>query len=415
MRWARLAPPLLLLCLGTLTRAFDLPDIPQCAVRCQLEAIPQTACAPNNQTCLCKDTSYINLVEPCVKANCKVKEALGQYMKPPLKEPLLIVHPVTQNITTTECGFPTTNDFAVIKIIRIVLFLVLPTLAIILRLIVKIARISTWGADDTTIVLAYIFLITIIPLNHLNEMNGAGRDIWTLSFDQIDHYFMTFFIAQLLYTTNLMLIKCSILFIFLRIFPGEKIRVVLWATQAFSLALGVAYILLGVFQCQPIDLVWKQWSREYPGHCVPLITIGLSHGAINIALDVWMLLLPVTQVMALNMKRQKKWAVLFMFSLGLFLTIASIIRLRAIMMYTVTSTNPTVDSTPSAVWSDVELDVGIFTACIPNMRQFVCRFVLRESRRAEKLSSTHAQNRSLEEKPPPPLPTARAFEEELRC
>lgn len=100
MLWARLAPPLFLLCLGSLTKASNLGDLPPCAVStfrakyslrcsladirqvpCLLDAIPKSACASSDQTCLCADTSYINLVETCVRANCSVKNALGQLIK----------------------------------------------------------------------------------------------------------------------------------------------------------------------------------------------------------------------------------------------------------------------------------------------------------------------------------------------
>ncbi|KAK1671717.1 hypothetical protein BDP55DRAFT_675237 [Colletotrichum godetiae] len=399
MLWARLAPPLLLLCLGQLTTASDLGDIPPCAVPCLLDAIPKSACASGDQTCLCEDTSYINLVETCIRANCSVKNAL-----------------ITKNITQTECGFPVEDDFAAVKIVRLVLFFTLATIAIILRLVVKIARISSWGLDDSTIVLAYVLMIGFIPVNHIAELNGAGRDIWSLTFDQIDLYFLTFYIGQLIYTFTLTLIKCSILFMFLRVFPGKNFRRVLWATQAVTVGLGMGSVLLVAFQCQPVGIVWKYWTGEEKGHCVPVLPLGVVHGAVNIVLDAWMLMLPASQVLALNMKRRKKWTVMSMFSLGLFLTIASGIRLKAILKYTSASTNPTVDTMPVAVWSDVELDVGIFTTCIPNIWQFVCRFILKDPERVEKLSSQHAHNQSLEEyqrKSPAPA-SMEVDEEELR-
>lgn len=42
---------------------------------------------------------------------------------------------------------------------------------------------------------------------------------------------------------------------------------------------------------------------------------------------------------------------------------------------------------PSVIWADIELYVGVFTACIPNLRQFFVRFILRKSEKKERLSS----------------------------
>ncbi|KAK1534857.1 uncharacterized protein CCOS01_03609 [Colletotrichum costaricense] len=288
---------------------------------------------------------------------------------------------ITKNITQTECGFPVEDDFAAVKIMRLVLFFTLPTFAIIIRLVVKIARISPWGFDDSTILLTY-----------------------------------TFYIGQLLYVFTLTLIKSSILFMYLRIFPGEKFRWVLWTTQVVTVGLGMGSVFLVAFQCQPVGKAWKQWTGEESGHCIPVPPLGVVHGVVNIVLDVWMLILPASQVLFLNMKPRKKWAVMLMFSLGLFLTISSGIRLRAVLRYTTASTNPTVDAMPVAVWSDIELDVGVFTTCIPNIWQFVRRFILKDPKRVEKLSSRNAQNQNLEEYPqksPAPASTE-VGEEELR-
>lgn len=42
---------------------------------------------------------------------------------------------------------------------------------------------------------------------------------------------------------------------------------------------------------------------------------------------------------------------------------------------------------PSVIWSDIELYVGVFTACIPNLRQFFVRFILGQSEKKKRLSS----------------------------
>lgn len=48
---------------------------------------------------------------------------------------------------------------------------------------------------------------------------------------------------------------------------------------------------------------------------------------------------------------------------------------------------------PSVIWSDIELYVGIFTACIPNLRQFFVRFVLLKSEKKTRLSSAVSEAR----------------------
>ncbi|KAI8309824.1 Satratoxin biosynthesis SC1 cluster protein 4, partial [Colletotrichum sp. SAR11_59] len=188
----------------------------------------------------------------------------------------------TQNITWTACDFPLNDEVQATKIVRIVLFAILPTLSVILRVVTKFARLSPWGWDDYTILVSYVILLGYVSLHFYLEDNGAGKDLWTLNDLQIMNFFKAFYALQTLYHSCIDLIKASILFMYLRIFhlPGEKI------------------------------LEFKKY---------PL--------------------------------------------------------------------NPTVAMMPSVIWSDIELYVGIFTACIPNLRQFFVRFILGQSEKKKRLSS----------------------------
>ncbi|KAK7433675.1 CFEM domain-containing protein [Colletotrichum acutatum] len=286
----------------------------------------------------------------------------------------------------------------------------LPTLAIILRLITKFARLSPWGWDDYTIIVAYILLVAYVSLHVFLEDNGAGRDLWTLSDSEITHFFKVFntcrfcadvlqsarlapgailadikplqgfYALQTLYHSCIDIIKASILFMYLRIFhlPGEKITIALWVTQVFNLMNGIIFIFVGLFQCNPVSLAWTFWTGDATGKCIDIVYLALAHAGVNIALDVWMLVLPLTQVWGMNLARRKKFAIMFMFSLGLLKD----------------PLNPTVAMMPSVIWTDLELYVGIFTACIPTLRQFFVRFILQQSEKKKRLSSAAAEYRS---------------------
>ncbi|KAF6805962.1 CFEM domain-containing protein [Colletotrichum plurivorum] len=277
-----------------------------------------------------------------------------------------------------------------------VLFAVLPTLSIVLRMVVKVARLSTWGWDDYSILLAYAILVTYVSMHFYLEDNGAGRDLFTLTDRQITNFFKGFYVLQHLYHSCIDLIKASILFMYLRIFhlPDEKIRIVLWITQGVNLTNGLIFIFVGVFQCQPISLAWTFWTGEATGKCIDIVKLALAHASINIGLDVWILILPLTQIWTMNLARKKKIGIIFMFSLGLFLTIVSCIRVTAILQFRSQPLNPTVAMMPSVIWADIELYVGVFTACIPNLRQFFVRFILRKSEKKTRLSSAVSGDQS---------------------
>ncbi|KZL77393.1 CFEM domain-containing protein, partial [Colletotrichum tofieldiae] len=267
----------------------------------------------------------------------------------------------------------------------------LPTLSIVLRLILKLSGLSPWGADDVSILLAYVILIGFLPNADLSEKGGAGRDLWTLSPNQIDTFLLALYILEILYHTSIALTKASILFLFIRVFPGEKLRIVLWATQAFNLLTAIVFNLAAIFQCQPVHLAWTGWSRQEEGRCFSMPHVGCIHGILNIVMDVWMLVLPLTQVLRLNMKWRNKFTVISMFSLGIFPSLQAIFPRH--------SPTALVGYIPTRVWTDTELYVGIFTACLPCTRQFFCRFILRRIRKKEKTIPIHTLENALKASP----------------
>ncbi len=112
------------------------------------------------------------------------------------------------------------------------------------------------------------------------------------------------------------MVKISIIFFYLRIFPGNIFRIVLWCTQLFNFLLGTAFITAAFLQCTPLSFFWAGWDGEHQGQCFNMNAMAWSHAAINIALDVWSLALPATQIYDMNIPVQKKTQVLLLFGFG---------------------------------------------------------------------------------------------------
>lgn len=58
-------------------------------------------------------------------------------------------------------------------------------------------------------------------------------------------------------------------------------------------------------------------SGEHVGRCINIYAMAWAHAIINIALDVWMLALPASQVWGLKMPLRRKLGVMVMFGLGI--------------------------------------------------------------------------------------------------
>jgi hypothetical protein len=125
-----------------------------------------------------------------------------------------------------------------------------------------------------------------------------------------------FYIMEILYFTQVPMLKLTLLAFYLRIFPGREIKLLLWATVIFNVLFGIAFVFAAVFQCTPISYYWDQWWGNVQGKCVDINALGWSNAAVSIALDFWMLGIPLSQLRHLNLHWKKKIGVALMFFVG---------------------------------------------------------------------------------------------------
>ena len=146
--------------------------------------------------------------------------------------------------------------------------------------------------------------------------NGLGQDIWKVPFEDITRFIRFFYVMEIIYLAEVALLKLSLLFFYIRIFPGGAVRRLLWGTVAFVSVFGVVFVSTAIFQCAPIDAYWRSWDVAYQGRCLDINAIAWSNAAISIALDVWMLAIPLWQLRTLNLDWKKKIGVAMMFGVG---------------------------------------------------------------------------------------------------
>lgn len=145
-----------------------------------------------------------------------------------------------------------------------------------------------------------------------------GRDVWGLDESRIIRIIQLFLVFEVLYTITLGLIRVSICFLYLRLFPDKVFRRYLWATQVFNVLLVATFVVVDVVQCRPLSWFWNRLRQDTTetGWCIDINAMPWAHAIINIVLDLWMLALPATQILGLQMPLVKKLQVLAMFSLG---------------------------------------------------------------------------------------------------
>ncbi|TLS29193.1 hypothetical protein PpBr36_00049 [Pyricularia pennisetigena] len=294
-------------------------QIPSCAANCALDGLSTTTCPYSNQTCLCQDDKwFLGYLTPCIRNSCSTWESLAAI-----------------NATSTICNRPPANHYVQLPI-GIGIMAAVPTLLIILRLALKLAKVSSWYHDDTTIILAWVI-----------------------------------FIFEPFYFIMICLVKSSILFTYMRIFREPDAQRVFRFTHYFNMFQTGVFIVLCFVQCRPLDHFWLGWTGEdHPGSCWHMNDIPVTHAIVGVLLDLWMFGLPATLVWRLNLKSREKIGVMLMFGFGVFLIVISCIRIPLLLSVS-PATAITDESLEGAIWSSAEVCIGICVACMPALRQFI--------------------------------------------
>lgn len=130
---------------------------------------------------------------------------------------------------------------------------------------------------------------------------------------------------QIIYTIMIHITKLSILNFYLQFFPFTvfpRMRTAIYATMAFTVAMCLSFSMAVTFQCTPVDSYWNKFNENIsPAEmatwtCIDLSAYGYAGSALQIALDLWLMALPMPELLRLSLPIRKKLAVCFMFAVG---------------------------------------------------------------------------------------------------
>ncbi|KAL4933239.1 CFEM domain-containing protein [Aspergillus undulatus] len=350
-------------------------SLPECALTCLIGAISNSTCDLTDFACICADAQLNVALGPCIAGSCTIKESL-----------------TAQNFSYSTCQYPASDNTLTFPIVNIV-GIVVAIVSVVLRVTNRIVA-GQLGLDDYTIVAALLVAVAISGVGFPLKTHGLGKNIWTVPFDDISETMKLFFIEENLYVFCTALVKLSMLFLYLRLFPNRPLRLAIFASLWITAAWGLGSFFAQIFSCKPISFYWNQWDGEHEGKCSSHNNLLLGHAIINIVLDVLVIALPMPVLLRLQMSLEKRIGMCIMFAVGLVVTVISILRLVEAVGFN-TTMNPTKDFVPVGVWSLLEIDIGIMCSCMPGIRAVFKRLYTTLFRK----QSTYGYNSSARRKP----------------
>jgi hypothetical protein len=123
------------------------------------------------------------------------------------------------------------------------------------------------------------------------------------------------FMSQLLWIIAIMLLKTTVLLLYLRIFPGKRLRIACHSVLATSVLGALVFILVDLFQCKP---VWAAWTLQHgKATCLDFSEISIGSAVFNLLTEIAIFLLPMPTLVALDLEPRKKIRVIGLFGLGI--------------------------------------------------------------------------------------------------
>ncbi|CRK13331.1 Satratoxin biosynthesis SC1 cluster protein 4 like [Verticillium longisporum] len=205
--------------------------------------------------------------------------------------------------------------------------------------------------------------------------NGTGKHVWAAPPEATKVWATGLFISEIVYTITLATVKWSTLAFYWRIFSAnQSIRIPIWTLGGIVLVWAIAVLIVTVLQCQPLSSFWLRFdpvNPPAPGSftCdVDLNAFFNGNSIPNIVTDALVVLLPAPYILRLQLSAVHRVALTGIFSLGIFVTVISVVRLVNILDVDLASPDVTWNFVGAVVWTNTEANGAIVACCLPSLR-----------------------------------------------
>lgn len=209
---------------------------------------------------------------------------------------------------------------------------------------------------------------------------GLGRHEIVIILENIEDFDslnQTIIATCSVYLPVILCVKASALFLYRRLFPSKRFHIICYIVLAFTTLYALAAILTLTISCLPPNPPTAEEpiaQLKCPNYYIinALLVILIT----NVVLDAIVLCLPLPLIWQLHTTLRRKLQLTFVFTLGSFIFVVSILRVIAVKELNPLDDNW--DSTDVQLWSIAESAVSILTVSLPVMQPALRRVVYKE-------------------------------------
>ncbi|KAF3006506.1 hypothetical protein E8E13_004876 [Curvularia kusanoi] len=185
----------------------------------------------------------------------------------------------------------------------------------VLRVYCRRFMLKAWGTDDNIA----LFVIGVScgqqVILHLFLHAGCGLHIDAISAAQQLQILKILFIEELYYYFVHFTIKFAFLTFYLRLSPDKTFRRLVFFGMAINVAMFIINDVIACLQCVPFDEILHPGTHP-DAKCIPKLALLVVPSVLNIVTDIYILILPISTVINLQMSLRRKVAVLSVISSG---------------------------------------------------------------------------------------------------
>ncbi|KAF4784547.1 hypothetical protein HER10_EVM0009609 [Colletotrichum scovillei] len=322
--------------------------VPQCSLSCFAEVLSSGSCQLKGLAkCACTNDDIQLRVSTCVQLSCDFADQVDATRK---SQVLCHDYPNQQR----------KGSYAIFAIT----LPVITTFIVFLRCFARwtVARKLWW--DDYVTLLALGLLIVLSACGVAICSLGFGKHYWVIDPNNAKPILQMFYAMQIIYVLVTITAKITICCFYHRVFPSKRSQIAAKAAIVVLIIRGLVVVFLIAFQCVPLTAIWDKSAK---GQCLNLTAIGYAGAISGIVEDVVLLIMPIPELLHLQLGLKKKLGLIFMFCLGSFGCIASVVRLKYLVSFA-NSFDPTWDNADVVSWSGVEVNVAVVCGSLAALR-----------------------------------------------
>ncbi|KAI8657452.1 hypothetical protein NCS57_01123400 [Fusarium keratoplasticum] len=261
------------------------------------------------------------------------------------------------------------EDNSAALVSTVIVFMALSWLSVGLRSYTRAFVMKSYQLDDWLMLIAQgIFTVSCaFILEGVKE--GLGRHNEAIKDDAAEVNALKWqALATATYVLDMMFIKLSIGVFLLRLSVKPVYTWIIWISLAVITIWSTVIFFWNMFQCSPVE---KQWDfRITGGHCVSadqIVSAAYAISAMTIVSDWLYAILPIPMLWTVKMTKTAKATVIVILGLGIFASIATLVRLRFLADLTDTD-DILFAGTDAMVWTLIEPGVAIIASSLATIR-----------------------------------------------